>query len=431
MADLIHQSSTIFDWPDTPTTSILELQTNPSQPLPADLTSATGLLSPDVPTASRLAHFPADEFDLSASSHLTRFLKAMLGDSGAGQLRKRQLVARLQTLLNSTHFYDLDAFYGSLFGVNRGVTGALPLNPYVDQATADGWDEVSTIDAEFREKLLALARAITMGGTPLGLQAMAEALTGVDCDVYEVWALVDAQGATAAGTSWNTVESTYANWNAIEGTSYYDIEGRQAFGNMGLDARNEIVVRPKKVYDPTPEGQRERADDTRGILRVLEVLKPAHALLSVNADGVGVHAEVTPGSVTADSNFWEISSRVVPKDELKSFYNSIYNAYDHRANPQGIDSAKPQPPFSTAQGQQWSYANEVVSAKAEVAAIDGKIASTVEYDTVHFPDGKIQKYLPSYAVIDPRKAAAGRISSDGVLIAAPYSGSRISVTTAG
>jgi hypothetical protein len=437
---IVHQSNTIFDFPDTPVTSLLQLQTVPSQPLPADLSTITSALSPDVPIQSRLTHFPDDLYDLTSNSHLTRFLKALLGDSGVGQLRKRQLVARLQTLLNSTHFYDLDAFYGALFGANRGITGALPINPYTDVATPDGWDEINTIDASFREKLLALARAITMGGTPLGLQAMAEALTGVDCDVYEVYTLMDAQGSSGSGTPWNTIESTYPTWGNVENHSYNDIEGHQVFGNMGLDARNEVVIRPKKVYDNTPDSQRQRADDVRGILRVLEVLKPAAALLSVDSSGVGVHAEATYGSISSPSNYWEVSARVIPKDELKSWYKQVFQAYDHRANPQGIDSAQPQPPFTNIQGQQWSQVSQVVSVKAEstfnvltkATSFDtAKKLSTVEYDIVHFPDGKTQTYLPSYAVLDPRQAAAARTASDGVMIAAPYSGTRVSAPTAG
>lgn len=423
---ILHQSSTIFDYPDTPATSLLDLQIVPSQPLPADLTTATNPLLPDVPTASRLAHFPEDLYDLTDGSHLVRFLKAMLGDSGAGQLRKRQLVAKLQTLLNSTHFYDLDAFYGSLFGVNRGITGALPINPYTDLATADGWDEISSIDASFREKLLALARAITLGGTPLGLQAMAEALTGVECDVYEVWALMDAQGSSGPVNTWDQVQANYATWNAISGVTFNDISGTQAFGNMGFDARNEIVVRPKKTYEPTPEGERERADDIRGILRVLEVLKPAHALLSVNSDGVAVHSEATPSRISSDSDYWEISQRVVPKPEVKSWYWAFDTAYDARGNPHGIDSAHPRPPFASSQGQRWSYASEVVSVTAE-----GRGGASGEYDKVHFPDGTTKSYLPGYAVMDAKKVTAGRVSNDGTMVVAPYSGPRVSAVTAG
>jgi hypothetical protein len=440
-AGLIQQSSTIFDWPDTPVASLLQLQTSPSAPLPVDLSTTTGLLSPNVPTVTRLSHFPEDLYDLTDGSHLVRFLKTILGDAGAGQLRKRQLVARLQTMLNSTHFYDLDAFYGSLFGVNRGITGALPVNPYTDTATADGWDEISTIDADFREKLLRLARAIIMGGTPLGLQAMAEALTGVDCDIYEVYALMDAQGSSEGGNTWDELESDFATWDATEGGQLWsDMEGRQTFGNMGIDCRNEVVVRPKKVYDNTPDSLRERADDTRGILRVLEVLKPSFALLSVDSSGVGVHAEASIATISSPSNYWEISARVIPKDELKSWYNKVLDAYDHRANPQGIDSAQPQPPFTNTQGQQFSQVSQVVSATAQETDMEltksqnfdkVKILNSVDYDIVHFPDGKIQTYLPSYAVIDPKRASAARTASDGVMIAAPYSGTRNTVPTAG
>jgi hypothetical protein len=416
--DLIHQSSTIFDWPDTPTTSILELQTSPTQPLPSDLSTGTGLLAPDVPTATRLAHFPSDLYDLSDSSHLTRLLKAMLGDSGAGQLRKRQLVARLQTLLNSTHFYDLDAFYGSLFGVNRGVTGSLPINPYTDVATADGWDEISTIDAQFREKLLALARAITMGGTPLGLQAMAEALTGVDCDVYEVWALLDAQGASGTGRTWSAVESAYPSWDSIEGVSYNDISGTQAFGNMGTDCRNEIVIRPKKVYDNTPEGQRERADDIRGILRVLEVLKPASALLSVDTNGVGVHAEATPGSITADSNYWEISARTVPKPEVKKFYNrsrrSPTTATRTRTASTRPSRSRRSPAPRASSGvtrRRWSRSSPSPPAAStpEPTTSPQRPSSSRPWSTTRPLPGRHgpQTYLPSYAVIDPRRRRPG------------------------
>lgn len=441
-AGIVNQSTSIFDYPDTPTTSLIELQTTPTQPLPATMTAATGLLTPDVNIQSRLAHFPPDLYDLSDNSHLTRFLKALLGDSGVGQIRKRQLIARLQSALNSTHFYDLDSFYGSLFGAKRGITGALPINPYTDVATPDGWDEVSTIDAQFRERLLKLAKAITMGGTPLGLEAMAEALTEVDCEVYEVWSLIDDQYGLTTGTphSWDDLEATYSSWNATQGLTWNDLEGTITFGNMGINARNEIVIRPKKVYDPTPEGQRLRADDVSGIMRVLEVLKPANALLSVNADGVEVHRPVTIGSIVADSEYWEISARVIPKDELQNWYKTVYTAYDHRANPQGVNSAKPVPAFTNSQGTQHSYVGEVTSTSASGVRFVGpsirdldqtRLITKVDYDNVRFPDGSHKRYLPANALIDLQSANAGRAANASVMVAAPYSGERKAVPTHG
>jgi hypothetical protein len=425
MADIINQSSTIFDYPDTPSTSLLQLQTVPSQPLPSDLSTATGLLAPSFASATRLDHFPEEIYDLSESSHLVRFLKALIGDAGAGQLRKRQLIARLQATLTSTYFYDLDRFYGALFGAQRGISGALPMDPYEGTATSDGWDDVDSFDALFRERVIKLAKAITLGGTVLGLQAMAEALTDVECDVYEIWALIDWQGATVAATTWTAVEGTFGTWSSIEGTTWDDIEGRVIYGNLGLDLRNEIVIRPKKTYDSSPDGQRQLAEDTWGILRVLNVLKPADTVITVNTEGVALHHKVAIGSLVADSDYWEISARVLPKQTVKNWYTAIDKAYDGRANPQGIDSAQPRPAFTSAQGQQWSYVGNVVSAKASSEK------SNREYDTVHFPDKTTKTYLPSYALIDLKTAAAGRVANDGVTVSAPYSGPRKTVPTHG
>jgi hypothetical protein len=252
---------------------------------------------------------------------------------------------------------------------------------------------------------------------------------------------MDAQGASEGARTWDQVEAAYDTWNDTgDGQLWNDIAGVQSFGNMGLDARNEVVVRPKKVYDNTLDSLRERADDMRGILRVLEVLKFSGTLLSVDADGVGVHAQASIATISSPSNYWEISARVVPKDELKSWYNKVLDAYDHRANPQGIDSAQPQPPFTNTQGQQYSQVSQVVKATAQETVQEltkavnfdkAQVLNKVDYDIVHFPDGKTTTYLPSYATIDPKKASAARTASDGVMLAAPYSGTRNPVPTAG
>lgn len=129
LSPLIQQSSTIFDWPDTPAPSVLNFQIIPTQPLPDRTTTATGMLIPDLIISQRLVNFPPNLYDLNPSSALFHFMAALMGAGGAGQIRQRQLLARLQTALTSTSFYDLDSFYGSLFGALRGPSGSLPWNP--------------------------------------------------------------------------------------------------------------------------------------------------------------------------------------------------------------------------------------------------------------------------------------------------------------
>ena len=75
--------------------SILRAQVNISAPS-NPLNTGTSLLVPDRHYDAKLQHFFEEIYDLRPESHLTRFLKAMLGDSGVGQLRTRSLFYRLQ-----------------------------------------------------------------------------------------------------------------------------------------------------------------------------------------------------------------------------------------------------------------------------------------------------------------------------------------------
>lgn len=441
--DIVVQSTSLYDTLDAAVTSLLSLQTTATQPLVDELSTATGLLQPSAPTYNRLSHFPDDLYDLSSTSHLTRFMKATLGDSGGGQLRKRQLVVRLQSAINSTSFYDLDSFYGALFGAKRGISGALPINPYTDLATPDGWDEISQQDAVFRERIIKLAKAITMGGTPQGLQAVAEALTGVDCDVYEIWALLDAQGGTGATHTWSAIEGAHSTWDSFAGQAWADVEGRIVFGQMGLDGRNEIAIRPKKSYSADTAGRQELAYDIYNISRVVNVLKPASAIVTVDPQGVQVHISQPIGAITADSDYWEISARVIPAEQDKKYYTDHYKAYDSQANPQGVDAAQPAPWFSSSQGTQYSYVGEIASVQGQGFVnygitleqmnddLNHKPDNTRDYDTVVWPDKTQTVYRPEYAVIDPRQAAAALAASDGQTVAAPYSGPRQAVPTHG
>jgi len=432
---VVTQSQSLFDISAQPSATLLQLQTIISNPLVGELPTATGMVLTDIATYDRLAHFPEEMYDLRPESHLVRFMKALLGESGVGQLRKRYLLAQLEQSLSSTHFYDLDRFYGSLFGARRGVLGALPIDPMEDVATPDGWDEIAEYDARFRERIIKLAKAITLGGTPMGMQALAEALTGVECDIYEVWSMIDTQGSPVPGRTWAQVDADFATYGVMKPFTWSQIMGAVTFGNLGINARNEFVIRPKTTYNISdPEDAVRRAEDLYGIQRVINVLKPAFTIASVDDTGVAVHQEVPIAGVSADSEFWEVITRVIPEPELEEIYQLLYKAYDRRANPTGVERVQPKPPFSSSQGQQWSYASEVSSVTAFDGAggavpgltgvAQGLKNNTNNYDTITFYDGKKITYRPEYAVIDIKKALAARSPGVGAIVAHPYSGSR-------
>jgi hypothetical protein len=83
-------------------------------------------LLPDRNLTDRLGHFDPELYDLRDTSHLMKLLRSLLGGAGAGGLRKQIAVARLQNSFRTTHFLDLDRFYGALFGVVRTKAEVMP-----------------------------------------------------------------------------------------------------------------------------------------------------------------------------------------------------------------------------------------------------------------------------------------------------------------
>lgn len=453
MTEVIHQSVGFFDDPNRSSAGILPLQASPSDPDLPTLESATGLLSPDHATEHRLAHFDPDLYDLRPESHLVRFVKALLGDSGAGQLRKRYTVARLQTTLSGTHFYDLDGFYGSLLSAQRRVEEQLPINPMSETATPDEWDDISTRDARYRERIYALAKALPMTGTVAGLQAVAEALTGVECDVYETWRLLDAGGGVSLGRTYDTVEADFTSWDAVEDErmTWSALSGRTEIGRAGVSNRDEVYVRPKRNYTPKDsteealrEAERQRQEDEMNVQRVLNILKPAGVLLTVDNRGLALHIPTKIAALEADSNYWEVISKVRARPGLAKTNSTAYPVSPVKASIGNLDDtgaleALPKPPFSGSQGYQWSYNASITSvngyALRESGAEVSGTGTTISGKNWEVVQGRVAaqsaQYTPAKGITDQRALAAAQAAADSVLLAHPYSGPRVVVPTHG
>lgn len=444
---IVNQSSTIFDYPDTPASSLMSLQGSPSAPLADRTATATGLLFPDLLLEQRLANFPQQVWNLTPSSLLYRFMSALMGPAGAGQLRSRQQFSRLQSAVAGTHFYDLDAFYGALFGMTRGNAAALPqnpstgttFNPYTDLATQDGWDEIEALDAVYRERVIQLARAITLGGTVPGLQAMAEAILRVPCAVAETWKVIDYQGTqSGTGSTWGAIQARYARWNSFGAATWGTLTGT-SFGGLGISARSEVIITPQKSYAGDLASQQVAVSDAQAVMAVLRVLAPASCLVSVNTTGVDSDAPVPLAAVSSDSDYWEITAKVQvpPSDPKYAGYTVAYDRGGQRAD-LTIPLAPGVPPFSQGQGAQYSYVSSAAVAfsstweptTSPVAVLEASKKDTKNYQVVTFPGGKKVSYLPAWGLADPAAAAAGRAATAVSVTSSPYSGPRVPVVTA-
>ena len=226
-----------------PDADLVTAQTVEGSPVPRGTSSSTSPLLPARRVADRLAHFSEDVYDITPESHLSRFMKVLLGDAGAGQLRKRLTVTRLAQTLTGTHFLDLDRFFGALFGATRLTAERLGFDPYTGLATVDEWDAAHAKDASYRSRMAAFARALAWGPTPTGIELAAEALLAVDCDVFETWIQSDAGYRTYAELE--ALYNVINGYAAMEGLAYSALEGI-GLGQISKNDRREFTVRPKR-----------------------------------------------------------------------------------------------------------------------------------------------------------------------------------------
>jgi hypothetical protein len=441
--NLLHQGNGVFNNTDVIQGGLMPLQADVTVPQSTQLASGTGMLVTDTTVAEQLQHFPEEIYDLRPTSHLVRLMQALLGDSGVGQLRKRLLVSQLESLSTSgARFFDLDRFYGAIFNASRSSDEVLPLNPMeTATATAAEWDSIEAADASFRDRMAALARAVAMGGTVPGLKAAAEAVTGVECDVYESWALIDAAGnASAAGHTWAWLEG--GHWSDYEGEIWGVLEGTPFYGRSGSLTRSEVLVRVNRDYPATPEGRAQQASDESALVRVLERLKPAHILLTVDTQGTSALVGRGISGVRADSENWEIVPQVTPAQVPTSTNPYPLSPVQEQ---EGVDPNSPRvlprPPLTTRLGDQWSYGQQVPTCRSYAVVpvdADGDFTTpgtvpdadlATDDQTVVWRDGTSTVYRASLGALDPLQSHAARASGDGVLVANPYSGDRRTVLT--
>jgi hypothetical protein len=427
----------LFSYPNVRPGSVLGLQAPSTQPLPPGTATAANLLSPPLQVAAQLANFPSNVYDVSPTSMLYHFMQALLGDAGTGQLLKRNMISRLQQAITSTHFYDLDSFYGALFGAQRGPSGSIPANPatgqpvspYTDLASPDGWDEIEAADAVFRERIIQLGKAITLGGTMPGMIALAEAVTGVTCQGWEAWRLGAAGGPDTV--TWQDVTTSYATWSATAGQTWGAVDGYVPDINVN-GVPSAVVVEPRKQYDSTPEGAAQQGSDMFGVLSVVEVLRPAASIVSFT-DGISTMVPLTIAGAWADSENWELTHTVTPASASDPAYSAVTASY------QGVNAGQlpagsyvqPRPALSRSGSGQYSYAREVTSVSSR--AVQGwhpgsaQVTDGQNYQSVVFPRGSVTRYQAAQGVMTPGRADSARAASSVAVKAAPYSGPRVPV----
>ncbi len=452
---VFQQSTSFYDTSSAPNEGIIPLQSDPAGPLVTGVERATNMLLPDAPTMQQLRNFPEEVYDLRESSSLVRMMKVFLGDSGAGQLRKRTMITRLEAALSGANFFDLDRFYGAIFGALRSQREVLAIDPMSDTATPDEWDEIRAADASYRERIAELARAIAMGGTIPGLQQAAEAIVQAPVDIYESWQLLDAYGQVLSATpnTWDETQVLYPTWQSFPSTSTWNaVEGTVQVGRTNTLTRSEIIIRPRKDYVTTPENVYDFPREENALVRVLQKLRPAGTIVTVDPDMGDPYVETPMSGLHADSEFWEVVPKVKPRANIVGGEQAVYPystlqkaslaasaPADGGITPPDIHRVLPVPPWSSSQGRTWSY-NSSVSAVTSYSFAPSDAADTLnpqdgtpsavrDDQTVVFRDGSEIRYLARKGILSAQQALAAGTVSDGILVAHPYTGDRKAVLT--
>lgn len=442
---IFNQGQSFFDTSSTQNAGLLPLQGDPSAPQVSGTARATNMLLPDPITAEQLTNFPEDLYDLRDSSNLVRIMRALLGDAGVGQLRKRSMVTRLESDLNGANFYDLDRFYGAVFGSLRSPAEALSVNPMNDVATPDEWDALQAADAGFRERISQLAKAIEMGATIPGLKAAAEAVLQTTVDVYETWQLLDAFGSAVTNTprTWTGVQTFYPTWNSFGPTDTWNaVAGTIPVGRTNTLTRSEIVFRPHRDYTSSAAAVAQFPVDENALFRVLDKLRPAGTIVTVDP-GLGMVYQAVPlRGVQADSEYLEVVQKVAPSPVLQGPVQVVYplSAGQQAA---GVDPTSmrilPGPVWGQGQGNQWSYNGSISAASSysfpppdPTDTADPQQASPnpgTDDQNVVYRDGTSIVYAASKGVLPPARVLSALASADGSLVAHPYTGDRKATVT--
>lgn len=132
-----------------------------------------------------MARFPEEVYSKSRDSHLYRFLTALVGDSGAGILKKESLLARLHLESALLSLRGLDNLYSPLVGINRAPNERYSIDPSGSTLTKEEWDAIAAADASYRRRAIGYLQAAHQGGTLQGIKEAASAAIGRDVSVVE------------------------------------------------------------------------------------------------------------------------------------------------------------------------------------------------------------------------------------------------------
>ncbi len=165
---------------------------------------------PANPTAL-LDRFPEALYLKSPESHLVRFMYALLGPAGVGQVAKNYLEARLKLEELGIELFDLDRFYGDPLSFGRLLEETYD-DDLTGLSTTEAQERINARDAAYRSRALDFIGGARLGNSPAGMRLVAKSGLGHDVEIVENYKYLydqhadDTQGFTYYGQTTATEE---------------------------------------------------------------------------------------------------------------------------------------------------------------------------------------------------------------------------------
>lgn len=283
-------------------------------------------LMPPKSTELRLEHFDENVYTADSSTILYKFLDALCSDGGVGNLKKELLIQRLSAAMDGIYGSALDYIFGGVRFLSRISSEAYSFNAEAGSLTSDQWDEVTTKDAAYRNRIREFFIAAGAGNTVDGIRQAVHAATSADCQVMESWRYIDNFGLTdgvgrALVTAYAAVELGTGHRVYFTGPTAAEAETAAADFVGSQDAptdwaveqvrpRNEITVVPHKAtYSPR---------ESRLLREMLDKITPQDTVVTVNRNGLAVNTPVVLRAIAADSTYYQVEKVVDPAPDLAS-----------------------------------------------------------------------------------------------------------------
>lgn len=240
-------------------------------------------LMPPKSTELRMEHFDEHIYKTDDSTTLHKFLDAMCGDAGIGNLKKEILLQRLSGAMDGIYGSGLDFIFGGIRFLSRTSAESYSFAPETASLTSDQWDVVVTKDAAYRTRIQEFFKAAQAGNTIDAIRLAVHAATSADCQVLENWRYIDNFGLGVKDWNASTNTPTLADGTGRIGDLYrVATAGSRNLGSGSVTyAVNDYLIYSGGVWTKTKVGGYGRA---LAVSYAAVNLNTGHRVLFVDAD---------------------------------------------------------------------------------------------------------------------------------------------------